>query len=121
MDAPRESARRVFSHPSKLALIEDARSHGYLVTLHVVLVPVELSALRVGPRFRHGGHSGPERKVRERFERLWKLVATAVARADLAIVCDDTSARPPFREVARFETGRVLYPPEWPAWSPLGA
>lgn len=120
LDARRSfCAETVFSHPSKLALIDDARGRGYLVTLHVVLVPVELTVVRVGLRVRHGGHSVPERKVRERFERLWKLVAAALARADLTVVYDNTSARRPFREVARFESGCPLYRPDWPDWSPL--
>ncbi|HRE02704.1 MAG TPA: zeta toxin family protein, partial [Ilumatobacteraceae bacterium] len=65
----------VFSHRSKLDLIDDALAAGYLVTLHVVIVPVELSVARVANRVTVGGHDVPVDKVRGRFARLWPLVA----------------------------------------------
>lgn len=37
----------VCSHPSKVELVADAISAGYVVHLHVMLVPVELSVRRV--------------------------------------------------------------------------
>jgi len=42
----------VFSHPSKLELLREARRQRFLVTLHIVLVPVELSVVRVRSRVR---------------------------------------------------------------------
>lgn len=47
----------VFSHPSKLDLLRAARAQRFLVTLHVILVPVELSVARV--RSRDGRAVGP--------------------------------------------------------------
>src|SRR6185312_14341909 len=61
----------VFSHPSKIQLVSHASDAGYLVHLHVVMVPVELSVQRVLERVRRGGHDVPEQKIRERYERLW--------------------------------------------------
>jgi predicted ABC-type ATPase len=57
-----------FSHPSTLALIREAHAAGYHVTLHVVLVPDDLTVAR---GVRRGGHAVPEDTIRERYHRLW--------------------------------------------------
>lgn len=109
----------VFSHPSKVELVEHALARGYLVHLHVVLVPVDLTVARVAERVRRGGHDVPQQKVRERHARLWPLVVRARERADRAVFYDNTTARTPFREVARFENGRLVGEARWPAWTPV--
>ena len=75
-------AETVFSHPSKLELIDAARAAGYTVVLHVLLIPEELAVQRVAHRVHAGGHSVPEDKIRERYHRLWALVADAITRCD---------------------------------------
>ena len=64
-------AETVFSHPSKLDLVNHARSEGFTVALHVLLVPEDLTVERVRRRVAAGGHSVPEQKIRERYHRLW--------------------------------------------------
>jgi predicted ABC-type ATPase len=108
----------VFSHPSKLQLVRDARSSGFRVTLHVVMIPEELAVARVRERVRNNGHDVPEEKVRERFRRLWPLVAEAIAIADESFVYDNTSAGKPHRLIATFLTGRISGKADWPAWAP---
>lgn len=109
----------VFSHPSKHALVHRASAAGYLVALHVMLVPVELSVARVRHRVEHGGHRVPEGKIRARYERLWALVLASVEIADGATFYDNTRASEPFRTVARFERGQPAGPTTWPAWTPF--
>lgn len=108
----------VFSHPSKVTLVSDAVDAGYLVHLHVMLVPVDLTAQRVLERVRRGGHSVPEQKIRERYERLWGNVALAIGIADVTEVFDNSSARTPFRLCASFEHGALIGTPSWPTWAP---
>lgn len=60
----------VFSHPSKLELIDEARTHEYTVVLHVVMIPEELAVQRVRYRVRAGGHDVPEDKIRQRYRRI---------------------------------------------------
>lgn len=108
----------VFSHPSKLALIRDAQDAGYLVTLHVVLVPEGLTVARVGDRVRRGGHTVPEDKIRERYQRLWALVAQARAMAERTSICDNSRATTPLRLVASYERGELVGATDWPAWTP---
>jgi predicted ABC-type ATPase len=108
----------VFSHESKVELVRTAVDAGYLVTLHVVMVPEALAVARVANRVDVGGHGVPEHKVRERYERLWPLVATAIGLADRATVYDNSRGRRPFRVVARFERRSLVGLADWPAWTP---
>lgn len=108
----------VFSHPSKVDLVQHAIVRGYVVYLHVILVPVELSVRRVAQRVGRGGHEVPEAKIRERFDRLWPLVAAARATADRAEFYDNSSAAAPFRRIASYERGRPAGTPSWPNWAP---
>jgi len=108
----------VFSHPSKVELVSAAVDAGYLVHLHVMLVPVELSVQRVLERVRRGGHTVPEQKIRDRYDRLWDHVGRAMGIADVAEVFDNSSARAPFRLCASFEHGVLIGIPSWPAWVP---
>jgi predicted ABC-type ATPase len=108
----------VFSHPSKLDLIRDARDAGYLVTLHIVMVPENLSVARVADRVRRGGHAVPEGKIRQRYQRLWTLTAEARTLAERTHVYDNGSAATPLRPVASYERGQLVGQADWPSWTP---
>lgn len=110
-------AETVFSHPSELDLIRAARARGYTVVLHVLLVPEDLAVVRVKYRVRAGGHDVPEAKVRERHQRLWVLVAEAIARSDMATVYDNSRVEGP-RIVAQMSGGVIIGAPSWPEWTP---
>lgn len=111
-------SKTVFSHPSKVQLVADAVEAGYLVHLHVIMVPVELTVQRVLERVRRGGHVVPEQKIRDRYDRLWEHVSTAIRLADVAEVLDNSSARMPFRACARFAHGALIGSASWPVWTP---
>ncbi len=98
--------------------MDDALAQGYLIALHVVMVPEDLAVARVVNRIDRGGHSVPEDKIRGRYHRLWPLVATAVRRVERAAMYDNSRAAHPFRLVASFEHGAPLDEPDWPAWTP---
>jgi predicted ABC-type ATPase len=108
----------VFSHVSKIDLVRRASAAGYQVTLHVILVPVEVSVRRVAFRVARGGHDVPEAKIRSRYERLWGLVADAIGYVDAVSVYDNSQAARPFRRVVRFEHGTVVGSADWPVWTP---
>ncbi|WP_431236168.1 zeta toxin family protein (plasmid) [Mycolicibacterium psychrotolerans] len=110
-------AETVFSHPSKLELLDTAQSRGYTVVVHAVLIPEELAVARVRHRVAAGGHSVPEAKIRERYHRLWALVAAAAVRADSATFYDNSGIRGP-RIVAQVAGGFVVGSPAWPLWTP---
>lgn len=110
-------AETVFSHPSKVALIEAAQAHGFLVYLHVVMVPVAVTLGRVEHRVRHGGHTVPEQKILERYDRLWPLVARARELADTTRFYDNENDATPFRPVAVYRHGRLQGGTHWPEWT----
>lgn len=111
-------AETVFSHPSEVDLVRRATAGGHLVSLHVMLVPVEVTVLRVQHRVTQGGHSVPTAKIRERYERLWSLVAEARTLADRTTFYDNGRAATPFRPVATYERGRQIGDERWPRWTP---
>lgn len=108
----------VFSHPSKLELLRAAADAHYQITLHVMLIPVELAVVRVVLRVETGGHDVPEEKIRARHARLWDHVVEAVAIADAVRFYDNSNAEHPYRLVARYDHGEPVGPVEWPAWAP---
>lgn len=111
-------AETVFSHPSKVDLVRQCSAAGYVVALHVVMVPLELTLLRVKYRVGQGGHTVPSQKIRERYERLWPLVATACTVANRSVFYDNCRSDSPFRTVATFHRGRSLGGARWPSWTP---
>lgn len=108
----------VFSHPSKVDLIRLAERSGYLVQLHVVMVPIELALHRVNYRVADGGHFVPPEKIRARYARLWPLVIEATSSSDRTTFYDNSTARNPFAVVARLERDRHVGEPAWPRWTP---
>lgn len=108
----------VFSHPSKIQLVSDASQAGYIVYLHVIIIPVELAVRRVVERVQRGGHSVPEQKIRDRHGRLFGLIAEAISVADRSEVFDNSSAQTPFRHCASFQYGQLLGDTDWPEWTP---
>lgn len=110
-------AETVFSHESKLDLIATALAHDYTVVLHAVMIPEALAVQRVRYRVAAGGHAVPEEKIRDRYHRLWPLVAEAIGIADVATVYDNSRAVGP-RVVAQFAGGAEIGELAWPAWAP---
>jgi predicted ABC-type ATPase len=110
-------AETVFSHPSKVALIDQAQEAGYFVALHVLMLPEHVAVARVAARVERGGHSVPENKIRERYQRLWPLVEVAAAKAQSAAFWDNSTLDGPDL-VAELASGQLLARPKWPSWTP---
>lgn len=83
----------VFSHASKLALIEDAQAQGFFVMLLVVALddPTQLLA-RVTQRVSEGGHPVPVQRILERYPRTLANLTQAVRIADAAVLYDSTES-----------------------------
>lgn len=107
----------VFSHPSKVDLVEQALKDGYIVVLHVMLVPAEVAVKRVEQRVLMGGHSVPPEKIRARYERLWLLIAQARTHAHRTFFYDNSNAASPFEQVAVYERGQRVGRASWPVWA----
>lgn len=108
----------VFSHPSKLDLITDAQTRGYIViVMHVGVDDPELSVARVRARTEEGGHDVPEQKIRDRYLRGQPLIRQAVLRADRGMVFDNSRLNTPPRLMLLFAAGRLAhaepFQPDW--------
>lgn len=110
-------AETVFSHPSKVDLVLDSVNAGYDVTLHVVMIPLQLSGPRVQRRVAAGGHDVPAAKLADRYRRLWQQVATAMPHCARAVFWDNSTDEGPF-EIGSFRYGIPDHPARWPAWAP---
>lgn len=107
----------VFSHASKVALVEQATQAGYRVELYVMLIPEDVTVARVAYRVSAGGHTVPPDKIRERYRRLWGLVVDARAIVHRATFYDNSRSKP-FAQVAAYERGHPVGTPTWPTWTP---
>ena len=107
----------VFSHPSKVELVEMAVAADYDVVLHVVMIPVALSGPRVSARVAGGGHDVPADKLADRYARLWPLVARVVPLCHRAVFYNNAHEDGP-TEVASYRYGTPDYDPVWPSWAP---
>jgi predicted ABC-type ATPase len=110
----------VFSHESKLGLIEDAQQLGFFVMLIVVCLddPQRLLA-RVAGRVTEGGHAVPPERILARYPRTLANLAVAVRLADTAILYDSEAVSLGTHKVVaickRDWTEEKVSPP--PAWA----
>lgn len=107
------------SHPSGLALIDEAKAAGFRVALyHVNVRSAELAVRRVAARAGEGGQDVPEEKVRARYARNGELIHQAAGRSDYVMVYDNSRiGRPPALALA-LQGGQLLHASERvPAWA----
>lgn len=120
------ASETVFSHPSKLKLIEDAQRQGYTVALYIVALddPSGLP-LRVAQRVREGGHAVPTDRILARYPRTLANLAQAVNIADVSYLYDaqDTDRGGPQLTAVRAAGSTTLLrepPPGWVSRMLLG-
>lgn len=108
----------VFSHPSKIDFVAEARAAGYqVILLYFHLETPELNQARVRQRVSEGGQDVPPYKIRSRIPRTMRNVATALPLVDEARLLDNSLRDEPYRQVAVLRKGawvRLADPlPEW--------
>ncbi len=98
----------VFSHPSKIDFISQAKALGYSVVLVVMhLDSTQLNKARVSQRVAEGGHHVPDEKIEARIPRLLENVATAIPLCDQVRILDNSDARNPFNQLAVIRGGEL--------------
>lgn len=109
----------VFSHISKLDLIDQARSAGFTILLmHVGLERADLAVERVRSRVDEGGHPVPEEKIRERYDRNGPIIRAAMLNCDAGHVFDNSRLNTPPERIISFRNGRVGFAkPHLPNWA----
>ena len=108
----------VFSHPSKLDVITNAKASGYIViVMHVGVDDPNLSVARVRARTDEGGHDVPEEKIRDRYQRGRPLIRQAVLQADRGMVFDNSKLNEAPHLMLLFAAGRLVQAePVLPNW-----
>jgi predicted ABC-type ATPase len=97
----------VFSHPSKIDFLANAKAHGYRVVLvYIHLDTIELNQARVSQRVAEGGHNVPPDKIKSRLPRTRQHIATALRIVDEAWLLDNSSKAQPFRQIALVNKGK---------------
>lgn len=108
----------VFSHPSKLELVDEARTRGFtVIVMHVGVDTPDISVARVSARVDEGGHIVPEDKIRARYTRGAPFIRAAVLKADRGMVFDNSRLNQPPSHCLTFANGRLVYAvPLLPSW-----
>jgi predicted ABC-type ATPase len=89
------SFETVFSHPSKLDIMRQAKERGYKVYLYFVSTESpEINIYRVQLRKEKGGHDVPVEKIRNRYIRSLDLVYEASQLAYQAFFFDNSKSQP---------------------------
>lgn len=79
------ASETVFSHESKLALIDEAMAQDYVVALYIVAIDDTRRLLdRVQRRVQEGGHDVPPEKILARYPRSLENLSRAVGLASVA-------------------------------------
>ena len=109
----------VFSHPSKIDFVAQAKALGYeIILVFIHLDNPALNNARVAQRVEQGGHAVPEGKVLSRIPRTLNHVRTVIPLCDQVRVLDNSSAREPYKKVALLRAGAVIETAEIiPAWA----
>lgn len=108
----------VFSHPSKIDFMADAKAQGYEIILVVIhLENDQLNQARVSQRINEGGHSVPTEKIISRIPRTLDNIRRAIPLADEAYLLDNSSLDEPFQQLAIIKQGLINFKieqlPEW--------
>jgi predicted ABC-type ATPase len=98
----------VFSHESKITLIEEAKIRGFQVLLFVVALddPTRLLA-RVADRVKEGGHNVPTDRILARYPRTLTNLKVAVRTASAAFLYDSNEDLHPSHELVAICVGEV--------------
>lgn len=109
----------VFSHESKMALLLDAKNHGYVVNLVLIhLQNTALNVARVQQRVSEGGHNVPEDKITSRVPRTLELMRQAAPYVDAFMLFDNSSSQNPYQRVAIVEQSVItMYQDPLPTWA----
>jgi predicted ABC-type ATPase len=100
-----------------LRMMLDARQLGFdVVLVYVGTTSSDINVLRVNNRVLLGGHDVPEEDIRRRYERSLANLPIAVARADYALLFDN-STKNSFQLVAQFNHAKAQWFQEIPSWA----
>jgi len=108
----------VFSHDSKVALINEAKEKGYQVELiYLHLVDAQLNQARVFQRVSEGGHPVPYDKIVSRIPKTMANIKQALEIVDGARLLDNSNGQNPFAQIVIIKNKKLAHVvspiPEW--------
>ena len=108
----------VFSHPSKIDFVANARALGYqVIVVYIHLASSGLYRARVAQRVSEGGHNVPDEKVNSRLPRTLANIARVIPLCNQFWALDNSSIHNPLQPVLVIKEGvRVDHVTPEPAW-----
>ena len=108
----------VFSHPSKIDFVAQAKALGYeIILVFIHLDTVSLNQARVAQRLSEGGHNVPDEKVASRIPRLLQNIKKTLPLCDQVRILNNSRIDSPFQQVAVIRNGQKLQQeidlPDW--------
>lgn len=89
----------IFSHPSKIDFIAQAKTIGYnIILVFIHLDDASLNQARVAQRVSEGGHDVPSEKIINRIPRVLKYIRQAIPLCDRTYILDNSRADNPFQQ-----------------------
>ncbi len=110
------SFETVFSHPSKIEIIKEAKRKGFRTYLYFISTDdPKINLTRISSRVQEGGHDVPPDKIISRFPRCLENVAPALPFLNRAYFFDNTGTD--IRFIAEMNEGEwTFYAPVLPQW-----
>ena len=108
----------VFSHPTKIDFVADAKTMGYeIILVFIHLESNQLNQARISQRVSEGGHNVPVDKVISRIPRTLRYIRKTLPLCDQVYVLNNSSFENPFEHLATLRNGVLDYCvnvlPEW--------
>ena len=108
----------VFSHPSKIDFIAQAKAMGYeIILVFIHLSTVSLNQARIAQRVSEGGHHVPEEKVISRIPKVIKNIRQTLPLCDQVYLLENSRSDNPFQQIAVIKNGQATIKhsplPEW--------
>jgi len=108
----------VFSHPSKIDFIAQAKAMGYeIILVFVHLDNASLNQARVSQRVSEGGHHVPDDKVISRIPRVLQNIEKTLPLCTHCYLLDNSRLDSPFNQVAQISSNKLILKagllPQW--------
>lgn len=108
----------VFSHPSKIDFVANAKTLGYeIVLVFIHLCDPALNQARIAQRVSEGGHHVPDDKVISRIPRALKLIKKTLPLCDHVYILDNSRVDNPFQQLTTIRNGHITFRcdtmPDW--------
>jgi len=108
----------VFSHPSKIDFVAQAKVLGYeIILVFIHLDSVSLNQARIAQRISEGGHNVPDEKIASRIPRLLQNIKKTLPLCDQVRILNNSRIDSPFQQVAVIRNGQLRQKISLPDWA----